>query len=79
MSPRKRLTHKKRCPPGPEQFPEHQGSRRVDPLLYRKQAELDSHPVTCGCRFCLLELGAELDPDSMEDDNDPYFWNRRNW
>jgi len=44
----------------------------------------EEHPVGCGCRSCTTRLqfdfyspGAELDdPDSMEDEEQPYWWNR---
>jgi hypothetical protein len=52
--------------------------RRYDAL----EELCESHPVTCGCDDCaeliviyrdLCELG---DPDSMEDEDKPYWWNR---
>lgn len=41
------------------------------------------HPATCACRACMLELRITdhsqlelVDPDSMEDSELPYVWNR---
>lgn len=45
----------------------------------RLELECEEHPVTCGCDSCgrLLELlGGQDDPDSMEDEEKPYWWNR---
>jgi hypothetical protein len=53
------------------------GRRELD----RLELECEDHPVTCGCESCyrLIVLAGELgpgDPDSMEDEEKPYWWNR---
>jgi hypothetical protein len=45
----------------------------------RLERECEDHPVTCGCDDCyrLIVLAGELDdPDDLEDEDKPYFWNR---
>lgn len=49
--------------------------------LQELERRCDSHPVTCGCNDCLriIVLSGEVsqeDPDSMEDEEKPYWWNR---
>lgn len=67
--PRRRLTHRKAARREELEL-EHRGSRRV-------------HELGCGCTLCLpggVRIDGELvDPDSMEDEDQPYFWNRRLW
>jgi len=41
---------------------------------------LNIHPRGCSCGECRLTFwndGSPVDPDSMEDEAQPYFWNRR--
>jgi hypothetical protein len=51
--------------------------------LARLELLCEDHPVTCGCEDCyrLIVLAGELaggdcDPDDMQDEDEPFFWNR---
>ena len=53
--------------------------------IHQLEQLCEEHELTCDCELC-LELLTLLgrgpcrggaDPDSMEDDDQPYFWNRR--